>query len=51
MWRTVQKILMHSTDSEVFQCRTHHEHAGLMKTRRGRTVLVGECDNAGDVEM
>ena len=30
--RTVEKILMHSTDSEVFQCRTHQELAGLMRT-------------------
>ena len=41
---------MDSTDSEVFQCRTHHEHAGLMRTRRKRAVMVGECDNAGNVK-
>ena len=42
---------MHPADSEVFQRLTHHEHAGLMRTRRNRAVMVGECDNEGDVEM
>ena len=28
----MEKILMHSTDSEEFQCRPHHEHAGIMRT-------------------
>ena len=34
--RAIKKILMHSTDSEVFQCRAHHEHATQEKSTETR---------------
>ena len=51
----MKKIMMHSTDSEVFQCRTHHEHAGLMRTWCKRTVMMNcetvDCAHHVDATM